>query len=100
MKRYPHASSETSIIGQALALAHATFYDALPANMKRKGPTAPASLPSKQAPLRDTLLRWTESIDSWFYRQRVKDREAYLAQATDIHDVERRMRELERRPFY
>jgi len=100
MKQFPHPYSDKSVIGQALALAHATFYDALPSNVQHKAPTAPAALPSKRTPLSGTLQRWTEALDNWFYRQRVKDREAYLAQSSDIFDVERRMRELERHPYY
>lgn len=100
MKQFPHPYSESGLIGQCLALAHATFYDALPANVEHKAPTAPATLPSKRAPAGGIFQRFAEALDNWFYRQRVKDREAYLAQATDIFDVERRMRELERHPYY
>jgi flagellar motility protein MotE (MotC chaperone) len=100
MKQFPHPYPEKSLIGQCLALAHATFYDALPANVADKAPTAPATLPSKRAPAGGAFQRFSQALDNWFYRQRMKDREAYLEQAADIFDVERRMRELERRPHY
>lgn len=48
-------------------------------------------------------LKWTERLERWFWRQRQRDLEAYLAQATDGHDLERRMRALERgvpHPYY
>lgn len=42
-------------------------------------------------------LHALDRLDRWFWRQRQKDRDAYLAGATDIADVERRLRDLERR---
>ncbi len=37
-----------------------------------------------------------DRLDHWFWRQEQRRREAYLAQANDIYDLERRMRHLER----
>ena len=79
-----------SLVGHCVALAHATFYDALPANVEHKPPIAPAALPSKLAGIGKAFERFAEALDDWFYRQRLKEREAYLAQATDVYDVERR----------
>lgn len=39
------------------------------------------------------LLDW---LDTWFWKQEVKSREAFLAQSTDIVELEQRMRWLER----
>ncbi|HEY5309319.1 MAG TPA: DUF3563 family protein [Casimicrobiaceae bacterium] len=39
-------------------------------------------------------------MSDWFYRQQVARREAYLADATDIFDLERRMRQYDLRPYY
>lgn len=36
-------------------------------------------------------------LESWIWRQQQRDREAYLAEATDIADLEARMRVLEMR---
>lgn len=44
----------------------------------------------------DRLGNWLDRLDNWFWRQRQREREAYLAQATDIFDLEERMRRLER----
>jgi len=52
------------------------------------GPAAPARLPA------------LDRLDQWFWRRRQKVRDEYLAGASDIHDVERRLRELERLPYY
>jgi len=44
-----------------------------------------------------------DRIEQWFWVQRQRDLEAYLAQSSDIHDLERRMRYVERngvRPYY
>ena len=59
-------------------------------------PPAPAPV---TAPRRGLL----ERIERWFWAQRQRDLEAYLARAPDIHDLERRMRYIERngfRPYY
>ncbi len=37
-----------------------------------------------------------ERIDRWLWRQQVRDREAYLAKAQDIFELEDRMRRIER----
>ena len=37
-----------------------------------------------------------ERIDRWFWRQQLRDREAYLAGAQDIFELEERLRRLER----
>ena len=43
-------------------------------------------------------LSLLERFDRWVARMQQRDRERYLAQATDIYDLERRIRELERCP--
>lgn len=45
-----------------------------------------------QAPSPGLLAR----LDRWFWQQEQREREAYLAQSSDIYDLERRMRQLER----
>jgi hypothetical protein len=39
---------------------------------------------------------WLSRLDTWFWKQEMKRREAFLAQSADIFDLERRMRMLER----
>ena len=39
---------------------------------------------------------WLDRLDTWFWKQEMKSREAFLAQSTDIFDLEQRMRRLER----
>ena len=41
-------------------------------------------------------VSWGERLDAWFARQRQREREAYLAEATDIFDLEERIRQMER----
>ena len=41
-----------------------------------------------------------ERFDRWTARMRQRDRERYLAQASDVFELEARIRELERRPYY
>jgi hypothetical protein len=44
--------------------------------------------------------RWMTVLGNWFHQQELKEREAYLAKSTDIFDLERRIRALERQPLY
>jgi Protein of unknown function (DUF3563) len=55
-------------------------------------------LPRDGAPARTTApsAGLFDRLDYWFWQQEQRQREAYLAQASDIYDLERRMRQLER----
>ena len=90
------AGSRAASLGQA----EAAFYDALPANVLQRAPVAPAHLAPKRAPQASALQRALAALDNWFYRQRLRSREAYLAQAQNVFELEARMRELERVPRY
>ena len=97
MKPLDHAYPDNSIIGACIKLAQATFFDALPANAQRREPIAPAEVtPPKRAPREHLLQRAINLIDTWFYRQRMREREAYLAKAQDVFELEYRLRELAR----
>jgi hypothetical protein len=61
---------------------------------------ADALAPARRRPPAAVHLHALDRLDHWFWRQRQKDRDAYLAGSVDIVDVERRLRELERRPYY
>ena len=101
MSPMQHAFSEHSIVGSCIKLAQTTFFDALPANAEMKTPAAPEKLLApKRAAREGRLARWMNRLDNWFYRQQVKQREAYLAQSQDIFELEARIRHLERRPYY
>ncbi len=100
MQSRSHPFPESSLVGSCIRLAQTTFFDALPANAELLPAKAPATFPaSKQAAVGNRLTRFTEALENWFYRQQLKDREAYLAQSQDIFEVERRMRDLDRRQF-
>ena len=93
--------SEHSFIGGCVKLAQSTFYDLLPSNLEGRGPTAPAVLPAgKRIPPPEARHSWLSAIGDWFYAQSVKEREAYLAQATDIFDLEDRMRRYDRQAIH
>lgn len=53
----------------------------------------PAREPRAPAKPRRSL---SERMDHWFTDQRVRERERYLAQSTDLADLERRMRRIDR----
>jgi hypothetical protein len=52
--------------------------------------------PSRSAPSKAKHRRLLDRLDAWFWRQRQRADETYLAQSQDVFELERRMRELER----
>jgi hypothetical protein len=55
--------------------------------------TTDTSVTAHTAPAHRSLL---DRLDTWFSDQELKSREAFLAQAVDIVDLEQRLRWLER----
>lgn len=101
MKNLHPAYPEHTVIGTFIKMAQATFYEALPANVDSMAPIAPANpVPAKRAPSGSVLQRLWNALDRWFYRQNMKEREAYLAQASNLYEVEERMRELDRVRYF
>lgn len=49
--------------------------------------------------VREPRSSWLDRLDAWFWRREQKAREAWLARSTDVFDLERRIRDLERRPI-
>jgi hypothetical protein len=58
---------------------------------KTKANRAAAPLPSA----RGWIGRMFERIEAWAWERELRQREAYLAQAQDLYDLERRMRQLD-----
>jgi hypothetical protein len=56
----------------------------------------PAKPEQGSAPKRGVM----ERLEQWFWTRRQRDIEAYLAQSSDIHDLEARMRKLERESLH
>ena len=103
MRATTHTINEPGFIAHCIQLAQATFSDIMP---PRTDPRARAIASGARVQSRtaangaDTEPRWLAAIGDWFYRQQVKEREAYLAQSTDVFDLERRIQQLERRQNY
>jgi hypothetical protein len=96
-----HPFPENSLVGNCIKLAQTTFFDAMPARADLRVPMAPSTLaPAQPETLGQRLARWTENLEDWLYRQQMNDREAWLAQSQDIFEVERRLRDLDRRPYF
>lgn len=90
------AITEPGFIPLCIQLAQSTFAEDMPST---PDPTAPNS--SRPTPKKgDQKGSWISALYDWLYRQQVKEREAYLAQSTDIFDLERRMRHYDRHPYY
>jgi hypothetical protein len=43
---------------------------------------------------------WFERFDRWASKSRQRDRERYLAGSNDVFELERRLRTLERQPYF
>lgn len=95
-----HPFPENSLVGSCIKLAQTTFFQELPANVASMPARAPAVFPASKQEGGNRFARWAEALENWLYRQRMKERDAYLAQSHDIFEVERRMRELDRRPYF
>jgi hypothetical protein len=83
-----HSSPPNSLFSEALANAMAPFAGTRP---RRFAPQQAAAVPARQP-----RLGLLDRLDGWFTRQEQQQREAYLAQAQDIYDLERRILHLER----
>jgi hypothetical protein len=89
---------EHSFMASCVKLAQTTFFDTLPANSERQPSVESATTATVAVP--PSSQRWINRLDNWFHAQAMKDREAYLAQSTDIFDLENRIRRLQSRPYY
>ena len=88
---------DPSFITLCIKTAQSTFSDVMPSFDDPKAPAIASRTPEGDA---GRGRPWTSTISDWFYRQQVARREAYLADATDIFDLERRMRQYDLRPYY
>ena len=87
---------DPSFITMCIKIAQSTFSDVMPSDDSKSSAIASR----KPAAVSGPAKSWAEKFSDWLYRQQVAEREAYFAQATDIFDLERRMREYDRRPHY
>ena len=85
-----------SFITMSIQMAQSTFSDVMP-SFKYSSTPAVASRPAAAKPAGKSVM---ETISDWFYRQQVAEREAYLAKATDVFDLERRMRDFDHQPNF
>lgn len=97
MKTSTPTAAEPGFIALCIELAHSTFSDVMPSHLDPKATGGSSRTKDGAATARPS---WTQRLNDWFYKQQVDQREAYLAQATDIFDLERRIRHLERQPYY
>jgi Protein of unknown function (DUF3563) len=91
------AATDPGFITLCIQLAQSTFSDVMPS---RTEPEAKA-IGTRSKPVgvkRDS--KWLSAIGDWFHRQQVSEREAYLATSVDIFELERRIRNMDRRPYY
>ena len=92
MSPMSHAFNEYSLVGTCIKLAQSTFQQSMPAVALPM-----EAEPAQAEPREGFVQRFLAAIDGWFYRQQMDEREAYLAQSQDIFDLERRLRQLDRR---
>jgi uncharacterized protein DUF3563 len=80
-----------SLTGILARLTHGILQNA--SERAQKDSAAPASASTSTVSKR---RGWLDRLDTWFWNQEMKSREAFLAKSTDIFDLEQRMRRLER----
>ncbi|MEO8345822.1 MAG: DUF3563 family protein [Betaproteobacteria bacterium] len=97
MRATTHPPSEPGFITLCIQMAQSTFSDVMPSEADSKSNSPPAGAPAGRSAQNPTLF---SRLDDCFYRQQLKAREAYLATATDIFDLEARIRHLERGPYF
>lgn len=100
MRHRNHPFAEDGFMDIIVKLAHTTFFDALPSNADNHPPTAPATLPGQLEAAPALHERWLANVERWAYQCRMRERDAYLGRATDVQDLENRMRDFHRRPYY
>ena len=82
---------DNSLTGILARLTHGILHDAN--ERAQKDSAAPASACANAV---SRPRGWIDRLDTWFWKQDMKSREAFLARSTDIVDLEQRMRWLER----
>ena len=80
----------------AKGLVPPPFRPTPPARWDRYDSPLPVEAATKSASKRGLMDR----LERWFWTRRQRDLEAYLAQSTDVHDLEARIRKLERDPLH
>jgi hypothetical protein len=101
MKHPPFA--DDSLLGTCMQIAYGMSLGStrsVPSTPARPTRESPPGAAPQRAARGNVLRRALDAADEWFYRQKLAARERYLAQAHDVFEVEARMRELERRPYY
>jgi Protein of unknown function (DUF3563) len=80
-----------SLTGILARLTHGILHDASERAQKERAAIAGAFANPVSKP-----RAWLDRLDAWFWKQEMDSREAFLARSTDIFDLERRTRRLER----
>ena len=81
---------EPGLTGAWTLLAHALMFNPLQVAGERYADA------SRVGPAPKQRIGWLERLDRWLWQLEQRGREAYLAQAKDIYELEERMRHLER----
>jgi len=83
-------------ITMSIQMAQSTFSDVMPSFKYSSTPAVASRSVAPKLAGKSVM----ETISDWFYRQQVAEREAYLAKATDVFDLERRMRDFDHQPNF
>jgi Protein of unknown function (DUF3563) len=99
MRTNSPALYDSSLAAILARLTHSILQDANDRAQDKSSPAANApssSFATSVASAVGTPRSWLERLDTWFWKQDMKHREAFLSRSTDIFDLEQRMRCLER----
>jgi hypothetical protein len=82
MESIGYEKRDRSLVGTLAGLTYGVLTRGVPARSDRPAPAKPGR-------------SWLDRLDSWFWRQELANREAFLAGSADIVELEQRMRWLE-----
>jgi hypothetical protein len=100
MRTHPLSINDPAGLGLFSVIAKALTFPSPQAGSSERRDAALSSVPEKTPLPRRGLL---ERLEYWFWAQQQRDLEAYLSKATDVYDLEARIRAVERNksiPYY
>ena len=100
MRTHPLSINDPAGLGLFSVIAKALTFPSPQAGSFERRDAALPPVPEKTSVHRRGLL---ERLEYWFWAQQQRDLEAYLSKATDVYDLEARIRAVERNksiPYY
>jgi len=97
MRTHQLSMNDPAGLGLFTVIAKALTFPSPQAGSFERRDADVTSVPEKNPVRRRGLL---ERLEHWFWAQQQRDLEAYLAKATDVYDLEARIRKIERNNYF